>query len=122
MKSQQTGRASGVLLPKPWTHERRYIIPLELLVQLLARENQLRGPAVGAMVRIVDRVPLLQKRGDLRRREPVAGLDRRFAGHRVQHVVQQVAAIGLSAAGNQPFQSACRTRRDSCSPASPENR
>ncbi len=87
----------------------RRLRSLELLVQLFPSEDQLGGPAVGAMVRIEHRMPLLQEGRDLRRREPVAGLDRRLAGHRVQHVVQQVAAVGLPAAGNQPFQQGARS-------------
>ena len=68
--------------------------PLKLLIQFLSREDQLCGPAVGAMVRVVTVCRCSKKRGDLRGREPIAGLDGRFAGNRVQHVVEQVAAIG----------------------------
>jgi len=39
--------------------------PLEMLVQFLAGEDQGRGAAVGAVVGIVNQVPLLQERGNL---------------------------------------------------------
>ena len=58
--------------------------PLELLVQLFPREDQRRGAAVGTMMGIGHEVTLLQERGDLLRGQAVAGLDRRFAGDRVQ--------------------------------------
>ena len=45
------------------------------------------------MVRVVDQAPLGQQRGDLLRRQPIAGLDRRLAGDRVQQLVEQVALV-----------------------------
>ena len=97
--------------------------PLKLLVQLLAREDQRRGAAVGTVMGVVDQVTLLQQRGDLLRREPVARLDRRLAGDRVQQIVQQVAAVGLLPVRRESAPTAPATPRPgSCWPAWPDSR
>ena len=51
-----------------------------MLVELVAAEDQRGGAAVGAVLGVVDQVPLLDQGGDLFRRQAVAGL----AGDRVQ--------------------------------------
>ena len=61
-----------------------HLNPLELPIEFFAGEDQRRGPAVGTMVGVIDQVTLLQQRGNLLGREPVARLDRRLAGDRVQ--------------------------------------
>ena len=63
----------------------------KLPVQLLAAEDERGGPAVGAVVGVVNQVALLQKCGNLFGRQPVARLDCRLAGDRVQQLVEQIA-------------------------------
>ena len=52
---------------------------------------------------ILGQMPLGQQRVDLLGREPVAELHGRLAGDHVQQIVQQVAGLGLLAAGEQFF-------------------